>query len=56
MRTKIITKSRVLGFHPLDVYSNWLTYFDNMNFIQYLTKFEYEKYNIPLKNVMVKMT
>jgi len=22
MRTKIITKSRVLGFHPLDVYNN----------------------------------
>jgi hypothetical protein len=43
MHTTIITKSRVLGFHPLDVYNNWLTYFDNMNFIQSLTKFEYEK-------------
>jgi hypothetical protein len=43
MCTKIITKLRVLGFHPLDVYNNWLTYFDNMNFIQSLTKFEYEK-------------
>jgi hypothetical protein len=33
MCTKLITKSRVLRFHPIDVYNNWPSQFENMTFI-----------------------
>ncbi len=45
--TKLITKSRVLGFHPIDVYTNRPSQFENMTFIQYFTKFEYDKMQHP---------
>jgi hypothetical protein len=43
MHTKLITKSKVLRFHPVDVYSNWPSHSKNMTFIQYFMKFEYDK-------------
>jgi hypothetical protein len=47
MHTKIITKSKVLGFHPIYVYNNRPINFDNMTFTQYLTNFEYDKLQHP---------
>jgi len=43
MRTKIITRSRILWFHPIDVYMNRPSHFENMTFIEYFTKFEFDK-------------
>ncbi len=43
MRTKLITKSRVLRFHLVDVYNNRPSLSISMTFIQYFTKFEYDK-------------
>ena len=40
LRTKIVTKSRVLGFHPIDVYTNRLLQFENHTFIEKFTKSE----------------
>ncbi len=40
---KIITISRILGFHPIDVYMNQPFHFENMTFIEYFTKYESNK-------------
>jgi hypothetical protein len=34
MYAKIITRSRILGFHPIDVYMNWPSHFENMTYIE----------------------
>jgi hypothetical protein len=43
MHIKIITISRILGFHPIDVYMNRPFHFENMTFIEYFTKYESNK-------------
>jgi hypothetical protein len=43
MHTKFIISSRILGFHPIDVYMNQPSHFENMNFIEYFTKYESNK-------------
>jgi hypothetical protein len=43
MRTKIITRSIIFGFHPIDVYMNRHSHFENMTFIEYFTKYEFDK-------------
>jgi hypothetical protein len=47
MRIKIITRSRILGFQPIDVYMNWPFHFGNMTFIEYFTKYEFDKLKHP---------
>jgi len=43
MHIKIITISRILGLHPIDVYMNQPFHFENMTFIEYFTKYESNK-------------
>ena len=40
LRTKLVTKSRVFGFHPIDAYSNKSITFESMTFFQYFERFE----------------
>jgi hypothetical protein len=40
MHIKMIIISRILGFHPIDVYMNRPFHFENMTFIEYFTKYE----------------
>jgi hypothetical protein len=40
LRTKIVTSSHVLGFHPLDNYINRPRDFKNITFTDYFTKYE----------------
>jgi len=40
---KIITRSIIFGFHPIDVYMNRPSHFENMTFIEYFTKYEFDK-------------
>jgi hypothetical protein len=40
MHIKIITISRILGFHPIDVYMNQPFHFENIFFIEYFTKYQ----------------
>ena len=44
---KIVTKSRVLGFHPIDVYYNRPFDFQNMTFVSYFKRFEMERIQRP---------
>jgi len=44
---KLITKLKILGFHPIDIYQNWPSCLENMTFIQYFTKFEYNEMQHP---------
>jgi len=53
--TKVVTRSKVLNFHSINVYSNQPFGFKNIVFIKYFTKFEFEKYQSPLKNAMIKI-
>jgi hypothetical protein len=47
MHTKIITRSRILGFHPIDVYMNQFSHFENMTFIEYFTIYKSNKLKCP---------
>ena len=47
LNTKILTKFRVLGFHPINVYTNRLLQFENYSFIDYFTKYETNCFHIP---------
>jgi hypothetical protein len=44
---KKITRSKNLGFHPIDVYMNWPFHFQNIAFIDYFTKYESNKLKHP---------
>ncbi len=47
MHTKIITRLKILGFHPIDVYRNQSSRFENMTFIEYFTKCKSNKLKRP---------
>ena len=48
LRTKIATKSRVLGFHLVDAYCNTPLDFENMTFVSYIERFEIERIQRPI--------
>jgi hypothetical protein len=43
LRTKIVTSSRVLGFHPMDNYTNRPRDFENITLIEYFTKYKTDR-------------
>ena len=43
LRTKLVTKCRVLGFHPIDAYYNRPIAFESMIFFQYFERFETDR-------------
>jgi hypothetical protein len=43
LRTKIVTSSHVLGFHPMDSYTNRPIEFENFTFTEYFTKYETDR-------------
>lgn len=47
MRTKLITRSRVLGIHPIDIYCIRPKLFEEYTFIQYFKKFEADRMTQP---------
>ena len=47
LRTKIVTKSKILGFYPIDAYCNRPTDFENMSFVSYSKIFETKRIQRP---------
>ena len=47
LRTKIVTKSKILGFHPIQAYCNRPLDFENMTFVSYFKSCETEKIQRP---------
>ncbi len=43
LRTRMINRSRVLGFHPIDIYCNRPHEYDDMTFTDYFKRFDMEK-------------
>ena len=43
LRTKLVTKSRMFGFHPIDAYCNKPIAFESMFFFQYFERFETDR-------------
>ena len=43
LRTQMITRSRVLGFHPIDLYCNRPNEYNDMTFTDYFKRFDMEK-------------
>jgi hypothetical protein len=43
LRTKLLSKSKFLGFHPIDIYKCKPFNFENMTFYEYFQKYELNK-------------
>jgi hypothetical protein len=43
LKTKLLSKSRFLGFHPIDIYKSRLSNFEYMTFYKYFEKYELKK-------------
>jgi hypothetical protein len=43
LRTKLLSKSRFLSFHPIDIYKSKLSNFEYMTFYKYFEKYEFKK-------------
>jgi hypothetical protein len=54
-QTKVLSKSRFLGFHPIDIYKSTPSKFEYLTFYEYFGKYEFKKWYILHFNNMGKM-
>jgi hypothetical protein len=43
LQTKVLSKSRFLGFHPIDIYKSRPSKFEYLTFYEYFEKYELKK-------------
>jgi hypothetical protein len=55
LQTKVLSKSRFLGFHPIDIYKSRPSKFEYLTFYEYFEKYELKKWYILHFNNIRKM-